>query len=486
MNPDTHPSNRPSVQPSSVPIPSEVPVPNAPHVPDDTIAAIATAPGEAGISIVRISGPEALGVADQVFICKGDKPSARSANTFVVGHVVDGEEVIDQAILLVMRAPHSYTGEDVVELQGHGGSMCSRRILRCVLDAGARPAEPGEFTQRAFLNGRIDLVQAEAVLDLICARSERAATAALDQLEGGLSRKFNGIYDQIMLVAGDLEATLDFPEDELPEQVLPELVRRAREAERTLESLIATWDEGHLLRDGALVVIAGRPNVGKSTLLNKLLGTARAIVSPSPGTTRDTIEEEFVVNGIPLRLVDTAGLRDSECDIEREGIDRTRAHLRRADLPIYLVSANEPLDAADKTLISSLPVGRSIIVINKIDLGNIHYKGVFAPHPVIEACLAGDFGVDEIRGVVGGLLSSRLDLGARPHATISERHRRFLAGAREDMGAACEMLGAGREDMAALASARMRSALEQIGSVTGRVYQDDLLDHIFSRFCIGK
>ncbi len=453
---------------------------------DSTIAAIATAPGEAGISIIRVSGPGSFHIADRVFRCKGRPPSDRRANTFVFGHVVSGEDVIDQAILLIMRAPQSYTGEDVVEFQGHGGSVCAQRILRAILEAGARPAEPGEFTQRAFLNGRIDLVQAEAVLDLIKARSERCAAAALDQLEGGLSRKFNDLYDLVMLVAADLEATLDFPEDELPEQVLPDLAHRAHDAVRTLDGLIDTWDEGHLLRDGALVVISGRPNVGKSTLLNNLLGVSRAIVSSTPGTTRDTVEEDFVINGIPLRLVDTAGLRDTECDIEKEGIDRTRAHLRRADLSIYLVDATSQLNPGDRELIAELPEGRSIIVINKVDLGNMYTEHEFKPHPVIETCLIEENGATSVLEAIAQMLSTRMDLGARPRSAISERHRRLLVDAREEMQAACGMLDEGREDLVALASARIRSALERIGAATGRVYHDDLLGHIFSRFCIGK
>jgi tRNA modification GTPase len=311
----------------------------------DTITAIATPPGEGGVGVVRISGPDVWSIADVIFKALDQVPvSKRAHGTFAYGKVVepDGTE-IDTGLALVMRAPKSYTCEDVVEIQGHGGAVGMRRILRLALEAGARMAEPGEFTKRAFLNGRIDLVQAEGIFDLIRARSDRAASAALEQMEGRLSTVFDGVYEAFLEVAANLETTLDFVEDELPDDVFAGIAELMDQTFEQLEELLDTWDEGRLLREGARVVILGRPNAGKSTLLNALLGFDRAIVSSTAGTTRDTIEEGFVLNGIPLRVIDTAGLRETDCEIEAEGVRRAEAHGAEANLAIYLVDASQPL-----------------------------------------------------------------------------------------------------------------------------------------------
>ena len=337
----------------------------------DTIAAIATPPGEGGVGIIRISGPDVWNIADSVFSAMDEVPvSSREHGTFTYGRIVgtDGTE-IDTGLALIMRAPKSYTCEDVVEVQAHGGSVGLRRILRCILEAGARMAEPGELTRRAFLNGRIDLVQAEGIFDLIRARSDRAAAAALEQMEGRLSRQFNSVYDAFLEVAANLETTLDFVEDELPDDVFSGIAGLLDHTFENLDRLLDTWDEGRLLREGARVVILGRPNAGKSTLLNALLGFDRAIVSSTPGTTRDTIEEGFVLHGIPLRIIDTAGLRETDCEIEAEGIRRAEAHGEEAHLAIYLIDASRPLHEEDRIRLEKLVPARSVVVLNKTDLG---------------------------------------------------------------------------------------------------------------------
>jgi tRNA modification GTPase len=451
----------------------------------DTIAAIATAPGAAGVCIIRVSGPRAFDVADLVFRCSGKPPSQRDAGTFVHGNVVQGPEIIDDALLLVMRAPHSYTGEDVVEIQGHGGPVVAKRILRAALDTGARMAEPGEFTKRAFLNGRMDLVQAEAVLDLIQARSDRAASAAAEQLQGSLSKKFNALYDEILGVTANIEATLDFPEDELPPAVMPELTAKLGAAHAGLNELIATWGEGHLLREGALVVISGRPNVGKSTLLNTLLGTDRAIVSPIPGTTRDVLEEGFILDGFLVRLIDTAGLRETDCEIEQEGIRRTHGQIKKADVQLYMIDASAGPNDEDQATMSRLDANASIVVLNKIDAvpqASLAAQG----HTVVRTSLKSGAGVDELKRVLIAKLGGGHKNAAEQHAVISERHRKLLLDARAELDIALDLMQSGRDDGVPLASARLRSALELLGLVTGRVYQDELLDSIFSRFCIGK
>jgi len=457
--------------------------------PSDTIAAIGTASGESGIAIVRVSGPDSLAVADRVCRVEGPPPSARNANTFLRCHVhsEDGEAGspdLDEVILMIYRAPHSYTREDVVEIQGHGGRSCSRRILRAVVEAGARVAEPGEFTRRAFLNGRIDLLQAEAVADLVGARSDRAAAAAIEQLEGRLSSAFAGVYNKLLASATELEATLDFPEDELPESVAPGLVKQFEEVMRQLLELLKTWEEGHLLRDGARVVISGLPNVGKSTLLNSLLGNDRAIVSEIPGTTRDTIEEQLVLDGIPLRLIDTAGLRDSECPIEREGVVRAQARISSADVLLHVVDSSRELVPEDKASLGGLDPARTLVILNKQDLGARTSAKHFKPFKCIECSLLDPGATEPVKAGVSSILG-RVTTGP-PHAVISERHRSCVQSALNALNDSLSCLELGSAAAPELAASSLRVAIESLGTAIGRTYSDDLLDSIFSRFCIGK
>ena len=447
----------------------------------DTIAAIATAPGEASVSIVRISGPDALAVADRIF---RPAPSTLRDRSVTYGHAVAADQQIDEALCVVMRAPRSYTREDVVEIQGHGGHQMARAVLRGCVAAGARLAEPGEFTKRAFLNGRLDLVQAEAVLDVIRARSDRAAAAAMEQLSGRLSRVFDDLYDRVLLQTARIEATLDFPEDELPETVIPELLAALGQDLSRLEHLLAQWDEGHWLRDGVLVVISGKPNVGKSTLLNALLQRDRAIVTEVPGTTRDAIEESLVIGGVPIRLMDTAGLRETDETVERIGIDRARAAVAEADFHILVLDASETdLSPSPE---SEYHLDRTIVVLNKIDLVD-RGDPPRAPYPAsVAASLKFGQGIDEIRGALRELISARVDLEARPHAVISERHRELLVHTKSLLQQVVVHLESGRDEELFLAAAAAREGLETLGQVTGRTFQEELLDRIFSDFCIGK
>jgi tRNA modification GTPase len=453
----------------------------------DTIAAIATAPGEAGIAIVRVSGPEAYAVADAVFRGRGAPPSQRPPFTMAYGSIVDAEgQRIDDVLLLFMRAPRSYTGEDQIEIHGHGGSISCQRILRRVLEAGARLAQPGEFTQRAFLNGRMDLVQAEAVLDLIKARSERAAKAAVDQLAGSISLSLSTIYDETIAAHADLEATLDFPEDELPEAVMVDILRRLGEIRGRVDGLLATWSDGRLLREGALIVIAGRPNVGKSTLLNTLLGQDRAIVSATPGTTRDTIEEGYVLNGIPLRLVDTAGLRETDDAIEREGIRRSRDHLDKADGLLYLIDATAGATDDDRNQLEQLDPAKTVVVWTKMDLVSLKSSvGKPSINEVYTSLVTPPYS-SPVRDAIATLLHDAYRQGADQAAVISERHRQILLVFRAELDEAIGRVETRRDDQVALASAHLRDGLETLGTATGRVYQEELLNTIFSRFCIGK
>jgi tRNA modification GTPase len=456
------------------------------EVGTETIAAVATPPGRGGVGIVRVAGPRSLAVADAIFKCKPPCPSERSAHTFVYGHVYDGDGLVDEALLLIMRAPHSYTTEDMVEIQGHGGPVLIQRILRCALDAGARLAEPGEFTRRAFLNGRIDLLQAEAVADLVGARSARAAKAALEQLDGELSSKFNALYEKLLASTADVEATLDFPEEDVPKSVIRNLPGRIDDLQDGVTTLLRSWDEGHLLRHGALVVISGKPNVGKSTLLNALLKRDRAIVSQMPGTTRDTIEEVVVMDGIPVRLVDTAGLREVECAVEQEGIGRARSHIARADLHLYMVDASQPLLEEEVAFLESLPPDRVIPVLNKTDLGTVATLPVPYAERAVQTCLLAGEGVDAVRSVLQASLEHNVDMSEEVHAVIAERHRRLLLQAQEELAGARKLAVDEGEPATVWIGEHLRSALDALGQITGRSYSADVLDTIFSRFCIGK
>lgn len=458
----------------------------------DTIAAIATAPGESAIAVVRVSGPESLSIADRIFRGPGKPPSRRRGNTFVHGNVVNppadaavrGESVLDDVLLLIYRAPHSYTGEHSVEIQGHGGTAAVQRILRTTIEAGARLAEPGEFTKRAFLNGRMDLLQAEAVLDLIRAKSDRAAAAAVEQLEGRLSHAFARVYDGLVEVAADIEATLDFAEDEVPEDVLADAGARLAKCRADLMDLLNTWADGRLLREGALVVISGMPNVGKSTLLNVLLGTDRAIVTPIPGTTRDIIEESVVIGGFPVRIADTAGLRETDCQIETEGIRRAKNLILRADANIYVIDGSQHITQQDIAIIGNIPIEKVIVVINKTDIACKVDKTILPKvSDVVEASLISGTGTREIRDAILRVVGASAVVPS--HAAISERHRVLAASAMRDIDEAIRISSGDGQD-SVLSAARIRSALESLGLITGKSYHEELIQSIFSRFCVGK
>lgn len=452
---------------------------------NDTIAAIATAPGQAAISIVRLSGPQSLAIADKIVRCSAPRPSQRPANSFFRAHLTseDARTDVDEVVVLVFRAPHSYTREDVVELQGHGGAAAAARLLRRAVAAGARLAEPGEFTKRSFLSGRIDLLQAEAVGDLIRARSDRAAAAAVEQLEGSLSRSLATLYDRILAAAAALEASLDFPEEDadvLPStHVLRDLVAAATQ----VSTLLDTWNEGRVLRDGALAVISGKPNVGKSTLLNCLLGTERSIVTPYPGTTRDTIEEHTVVGGYPVRLVDTAGLRIPECDIERAGIERAERMIRNADVCLHVIDASKPLDPDSRKLLARMAPKSTLVILNKTDLGQVARAEDLPDYLSIPCSLISGAGLAEIKA--GLLVKLGLKQDAPAGSVISERHREALLQVRDRLRKASALLHAG-EDSAVLAAAEIRTALEVMAGLIGRRADQQLLSAIFGRFCIGK
>ena len=453
-------------------------------ITSDTIAAISTAPGEGAVAIIRVSGPAAISAADKIFKCSIPLPSQRKAPALVYGQVVSEGIILDEALLLIMRSPHSYTREDVVEFQCHGGTISAKRVLRAILSAGIRQADPGEFTRRAFINGRLDLLQAEAVLDLIRAQTDRCATMALEQMDGSLTNSFAKVYYDTLAVTADLEATLDFTDGELHDSFMSGMIQRLNDIAQQIDALLATWDEGHVIREGALVVISGKPNAGKSTLLNSLLGRNRVIVSPIPGTTRDVIEEQIIIDGIPIRLVDTAGLRLSECVLEQEGVRRARNQIEKADINIHVIDSSKQLEEDDLNNITAMDPKKSIIVLNKTDLGCAIDLAAVSASDIVESQLINNKGVAKIQKLILGKLGVQKFSSHR--FAIAERHRIILIDSRNNLLEAVRMLETSDESYIVIAASNVKNALENIGRAIGKTYDQELLNSIFTRFCIGK
>lgn len=442
-----------------------------------TIAAIASPPGMGAVSLLRVSGPDALGVADRV---TGGKASSLLPRTTRYCHVQDAAgQVLDDGLMTVFHAPNSYTGEDSVEFTGHGGILVTREVLARFLACGALAAGPGEFTQRAFLNGKLDLTQAEGVMDLISAQTRLSLRAARSQLEGTLGRRTTEARDQLLDTLAHLEAWIDFPEEDIDPQTGILLRGRIRSVLAVVDSLLATADQGRVLREGVRTVIFGEPNVGKSSLLNQLLGFERAIVSDIAGTTRDTIEEVVNLHGIPLRLVDTAGVREAADRIEAEGIQRTVRQIEAADLLLEIADASKPRPGTNVLPATS---AKRLQVLNKTDLGeHPSWTGVEA---VRLSCTRGE-GFDSLSDAIRDSLHfSEADWGEHAVA-INARHQASLQLARTALLAALELL----EDLASdpeLAAIDLREALDALGEIPGKVDTEDLLGVIFSSFCIGK
>lgn len=450
---------------------------------EETIAAIATPPGPGGIAVLRISGRAALQIADAIFRGRG-KPSAQRSHTLRHGLLMDGEEVVDEVLLAVMRAPRSYTAEDVVEISCHGGLVSARRALDLLVRSGARVAQPGEFTRRAFLNGRLDLTQAEAVADIIAAQTEGAQMAGLAQLQGRLYRQMQQAYDSLADALANVEARLDFPEEDLAPAARREIAEWARGAADFIVSLLATARQGRVLREGVRTVIVGKPNVGKSSLLNALLGEDRAIVSPIPGTTRDTIEEVANIGGVPLRIVDTAGIREHEDQLEEEGIRRTHAQLELAELVLLVLDVSRPLDARDRDLLQLCKGRPMIAVLNKTDLGTFLEAAALRDQTCVAVSLKSGRGVEELKATIARhVLQGRANASFH-EAAINARHQEALLRA----AAALERARTAFQQRASLeiVAVDLREAMHAIGEVTGRTVTEDVLDRIFSKFCIGK
>lgn len=454
----------------------------------DTIAAIATGVGEASIGVVRISGPQAMAVADRTFRSKSGLSLQRRPNySITYGWVIQEEDrPVDEALALLMKGPRSFTGEDVVELHCHGGQVAVRRVLDCVLRSGARLAQPGEFTRRAFMNGRVDLAQAEAVIDIIRAKTDRAMEAAVDQLRGELGSAVRSIRDRLLEITAHLEADIDFPELDLEVQTGDQVAAGCEWCAARIQELIAGARQGKLLREGFRVVLAGRPNVGKSSLLNRLVRENRAIVTDVPGTTRDVIEEWVNLRGLPVLLADTAGIRETKDVVERLGVDRSRAMLEKADLVLIVIDGSVGVTAEDVELARLIPAAVSkAVVVNKLDLAP-----EFAPPSLREF-----FGVELVLGVSAeqGTGISELEGAIVDLAELADKDESFVANARQEeaLSRALHHVDAALSTRNArfgsdLISIDIRSAWAVLGEITGETVGEDLLDQIFSRFCIGK
>ncbi len=453
----------------------------------EVIAAIATPPGTGAIAIVRVSGPASLAVADHVFSCPAPSPSQRPGHTFVHGHVLDSTgRRIDEALLLIFREPRSYTGEDSFEVHCHGGRQCAKAVLQRLVETGCRPAEPGEFTRRAFLNGRIDLVQAEAVQELIRAQSSRAAALAIEQLEGRLSLRVNRIYDAILQLAAEFEARLDFPEEDIPPAPLEQCVSSLVQIRQEAQSLLHGWGKGHIVREGARVAIVGRANAGKSTLFNALLGKDRAIVSQHPGTTRDTLEENILADGHLIRLVDTAGLRSSECEIEQEGMKRALGQMEMADVTIYTFDLEKGFTKEDEELLGSQKWNRLILAGTKSDIVPRTKPDAIDGKEVLVTSSVKEEGLAALLHAIAQILEEGTGDETSMATLVSERHQLLLRKADAALLECVQLVEEQGETSIAVVCSRIREAVECIGQITGRQYSPDLLDAIFKRFCIGK
>ena len=454
----------------------------------DTIAAISTAMTNSGIGIVRISGEDAFEIIDKIYKGKKKKVlSNQKSHTIHYGYIVDGEETIDEVLVLLMKGPHSYTGEDTVEIDCHGGVFVTRKILETVLKYGARPAEPGEYTKRAFLNGRMDLSQAEAVIDVINSKNEYALQSSVNQLKGSVHKKIDEIRSEILHHTAFIETALDDPEhydvdgygEEL-EEVVDNLLKK-------VQRLIDTADDGRIMKEGIQTVIVGKPNAGKSSLLNALLGEDRAIVTDIAGTTRDVLEENIQLQGISLNIMDTAGIRDTEDIVEKIGVDKAKSYAEEADLIIYVVDASLPLDDSDFEIINMIKNKKAVVLLNKTDLSTVINKKelkVWINKPTIEISAKNQTGIQELQDTLKEMFYHG-DISFNDEVYITNaRHKAALMDAYASLKKVKESIeNQMPEDFFTI---DLMDAYESLGSITGETIGEDLVNEIFSKFCMGK
>ncbi|MFH1878533.1 MAG: tRNA uridine-5-carboxymethylaminomethyl(34) synthesis GTPase MnmE [Candidatus Omnitrophota bacterium] len=458
---------------------------------NDTIAAISTPPGAGGIGIVRLSGKDSLRIADRLFLSAGGKaPSSFRSHSLYYGCVraPRNNEIVDEALVAAMRSPATYTKEDMVEINCHGGMMPLKKVLDLCLGEGARLAEPGEFTKRAFLNGRIDLSQAEAVLDIINAETDTSRAIAARQLRGEFSAKIKDARDSLLEALASIELAIDFSQQDVEFPSAREISRRVKDISGVIAAVLATAESGIILREGASVVICGRPNVGKSSLLNALLKHERVIVTPVAGTTRDVIEESINISGVKVRIADTAGIIETRDKVELEGIKRSREKLASADIALFVLDSSRPLTVQDEEIYGTIRDKNCIIAANKSDLPRgfdlERYSGVFSGKSVLEVSAKNREGLEKIEDAISDALFKGKGLPSGGEVVTNIRHKKCLESALEALKRAGDILNG--DFNPELAASDLYEAAHSIGLILGESIADDVLDRIFSGFCIGK
>ena len=458
----------------------------------DTIAAIATAMTNSGIGIIRISGEDAFTVIDRIYQSKNGKKklSEEKSHTVHYGYIVDDtkeNKIIDEVMVLIMRAPNTYTREDTVEIDCHGGVLVMQKILDTVVCHGARPAEPGEFTKRAFLNGRIDLTQAESVMDVISSKNEFALKSSISQLQGSLQKEIKELREKIIYEIAFIESALDDPEHIHIDGYGQKLKTVAEECKERIEHLLDTADNGKILKEGIDTVIVGKPNAGKSSLMNVLLKKERAIVTDIAGTTRDVLEEQMNLNGITLNIIDTAGIRDTEDIVEKIGVDKAKDYLVNADLIIYVVDSSTPLDENDEKIMEMIKDRTALVLLNKSDLDTVTTEEMIASHldqKIIKVSMKENQGVDELENAIKELFfHGKVELNDEVYIT-NARHKAALSNAKDSLNMVLDSIA--MEMPEDFYSIDLMNTYEELGNILGESLGEDLVNEIFSKFCTGK
>lgn len=455
----------------------------------ETIAAISTAVGEAGIGIVRMSGKNSIEIGKGVFNrISNFKEEILENKKLLYGHVVDGDEVIDEVLMSFMKGPFTYTRENMVEIYCHGGIIPVKKTLELLLKKGARLAEPGEFTKRAFLNGRLDLSQAEAVIDIIKAKTEKSYEVSLKQLEGGLSKEIERIREILLSMIAHIEVSIDFPEEDIEEVTYDELIENGERVFSRISRLLSTSSRGRILRDGLNTVILGKPNVGKSSLLNAVLRENRAIVTDIPGTTRDIIEEYINIDGIPLKIMDTAGIRQTEDIVEKIGVDRAKEMLEKADLIIAIFDISSELSEDDYHIIDLIKEKKTIVLLNKTDLPKLYdedyFAEIFSGKEIITTSMTKGIGIDELEDSIRRMFYQG-DITIESDMIINNiRHKNLLEQASDNITSVIEDLR--KQVPLDCLEVDLKNCWENLGEITGESIGEDVLDRIFREFCIGK